>query len=132
VFNGGIGVIPASTVGSANVVRGIQPATEPWRISDLSAVVVDGRIHVVGHGLLLAGGNGIGTNGGQKVFATLICGTTVSSTPVAKAVAIGANGDFTIDDVLSPAPPLDCDNQVLLIRNVGMTWFAAGIPVVGI
>jgi hypothetical protein len=130
-FNGGIGVIPASTVGSANVVQGVQPAAEPWRISALSAEVKqNGRIHVEGRGLLLAGGNGIGTNGGQKVFATLICGTAASSTPVANAVPLAADGDFTIDDVLSPVPPLDCDNPILLIRNVAGTWFAAGIPVV--
>src|ERR1700693_1820980 len=46
-FNGGIGVIPASTVGSANVVQGIQPPGEPWVIRALSAEVQqDGRIHV--------------------------------------------------------------------------------------
>jgi hypothetical protein len=141
-FKGGIGVIPVSSVGStgvvvANVVRGIQPAGDPWVIRALSAEVkVDGRIHVEGRGLLLAGGNAIGTNGGQSVFATLICGPlpngpfTVHSTPVANAVALAADGDFTIDDILSPAPSNSCDNPVLLIRNVGGVWFAAGIPLV--
>jgi hypothetical protein len=139
-FKGGIGVIPVSSVGStgvvvANVVRGIQPAGEPWVIRALSAEVkADGRIHVEGRGLLLAGGNAIGTNGKQSVFATLICGPlpngpfTVSSTPVANAVALAADGDFTIDDILSPAPSNSCANAVLLIRNVGGVWFAAGIP----
>jgi hypothetical protein len=133
-FKGGIGVIPASTVGSANVVQGIQPPGEPWVIRALSAEVKqDGRIHVEGRGLLLAGGNGIGTNGGQKVFATLICGTALFSTPVANAVPLAADGDFTIDAVLSPVPPLDCDNQILLIRSAAITgnpWFAAGIPLI--
>ena len=130
VFKGGIGVIPASNVGVANAVHGIPPGGEPWVISALSATVKQGgQIHVKGSGLLLAGGDGIGTNGGQKVFATLICGTSVSSTPVANAVPLDDDGDFTIDDVLSPAPPLDCDNPILLIRNVGGFWFAAGIPV---
>src|SRR3984893_12960769 len=78
-FKGGIGVIPVSSVGPtgavANVVHGIQPGGEPWVIRALSAEVkVDGRIHVEGRGLLLAGGNAIGTNGGQSVFATVICG----------------------------------------------------------
>jgi hypothetical protein len=141
-FKGGIVEIPViGTPGApvANAVRGIQPAGTPWVIRALRAEVkADGRIHVEGRGLLLAGGNEVGTNGGAGVFASLISGPlpngpfTVSSTPVANAVALAADGDFTIDDVLSPAPPLDCDNQVLLIRNVGMTWFAAGIPVVGI
>lgn len=134
-FKGGIGVIPVALGPSgtpvANAVQGIQPAGTPWRISDLRATVKqDGRIHVVGQGLLLAGGNKIGTNGGQSVFATLICGTALFSTPVANAVPLEADGDFTIDDVLSPTPPLDCDSPILLIRNVGGVWFAAGIPVV--
>jgi hypothetical protein len=141
-FKGGIGVMPVSSVGPtgaavANVVRGISPAGQPWVIRALSAEVkVDGRIHVEGRGLLLAGGNAIGTNGGQSVFATLICGTlpngpfTVHSTPVANAVALAADGDFTIDDILSPAPSNSCDNPVLLIQNVGGVWFAAGIPLV--
>ena len=132
-FKGGIGVMPASTVGSANVVQGVQPPGEPWVIRALSAQVKqDGRIHVEGRGLLLAGGNGIGTNGGAKVFATLICGTALFSTPVANAVPLAADGDFTIDDVLSPVPPLDCANPVLLIRTAAGSnpWFAAGIPVV--
>jgi hypothetical protein len=81
-FKGGIGVIPVALGPSgtpvANAVQAIQPAGTPWRISDLRATVKqDGRIHVVGQGLLLAGGNKIGTNGGQRVFATLICGTAL-------------------------------------------------------
>ena len=139
-FKGGIGVIPVASVGStgavvANVVRGINPALDPWRIRALSAEVkADGRIHVEGRGLLLAGGNGIGTNGGVSVFASLICalpnGTfAVHSTPVAKAVKLAADGDFTIDDVLSSPPSTSCDNPVLLIQNAATgVWFAAGIP----
>jgi hypothetical protein len=62
-FKGGIGVMAVAGFGPplvANVVRGIQPAGEPWVIRALSAEVkVDGRIHVEGRGLLLAGGNAI-------------------------------------------------------------------------
>ena len=133
-FKGGIGVIPVSSVGPtgavANVVHGIQPGGDPWVIRALSAeVTADGRIHVEGRGLLLAGGNEVGTNGGASVFASLICGTTVSSTPMANAVALAADGDFTIDDMLTPAPSNGCDNPVLLIRTVPSgVWFTAGIP----
>ena len=142
-FKGGIGVQPVTSVGPppvANVVRGISPPTEPWRISALRAEVkVDGRIHVEGRGLLLAGSNAIGTVNGQSVFATLICGPlpngpfTFSSTPVASAVKLAADGDFTIDDTLSVAPSNGCENPVLLIRSAAVTgnpWFAAGIPLV--
>jgi hypothetical protein len=46
-------------------------------ISDFRAdVKVDGRISVDGRGLLLGGGNTIGTNGNASVFATLICEAT--------------------------------------------------------
>lgn len=133
---GGIGVIPVTGVAAngtinLNVVRGVPPGA-PWRIADLEAEIsFDGKIKVVGRGLLLASGNGIGTNAGQSVHATLFCGpaataTAHNSNPA--GVALEPDGDFRIDDFLSPAPPAPCDNPVLLIRNVGGVWFAAGIP----
>jgi hypothetical protein len=135
-FKGGIGVVPVTGVaanGAAtlNVVRGVSPGG-PWRIADLEAQVgFNGHIKVVGRGLLLASGNGIGTNAGQSVHATLFCGaaavaTAHNSNPA--GVALAADGDFTIDDFLSPPPPSSCDAPVLLIRNVVGVWFAAGIP----
>lgn len=135
-FRGGIGVIPVTGVaanGSAtlNVVRGINPAG-PWRIADLSAdVSYEGRIRIKGRGLLLAAGNGIGTNAGASVFATLFCGAANTATAhSSNRVALDVDGDFRIDEVLSPVPPTSCDTPVLLIRNgagAGV-WFAAGIP----
>ncbi len=143
-FKGGIGVIPVSagvavapTLGTAltvesvnrNIVRGVQPPGQIWVIADLRAdVKVDGRIKVRGKGLLLGGGNGIGGNAGQSVFATLICEAAAPFTlrSTGSAVALGPNGDFRIDDVLTPAP-FDCASPVLLIRNPAGAWFAAGI-----
>ena len=143
-FSGGIGVDPISnvvvsatvpqvTTVSPNAVRGVFPLGQPWRIADLNADVnVDGRIRVRGRGLLLAGGNGIGTNAGQSVFATLFCGAAASATASSSnqaGVALDANGDFTIEDVLSPLPPTTCETPVLLIRSAAGShaWFAAGI-----
>jgi hypothetical protein len=144
-FQGAIGDIPVANVaGTANpdgtfpnvtrnIVRGVNPAGQIWVISAFKAdVKVDGRIHVDGRGLLLGGGDGIGTNGNATVFATLFCGPVASftqhSTDLA-GVPLAANGDFRIDDVLSPAPPADCESPVLLIRvTVAGAWFAAGIP----
>jgi hypothetical protein len=144
-FEGGIGVIPVS--GGAgpvnadgtfpnvrlNIVRGVSPGS-PWRIADLRAeIFTDGRIQVRGRGLLLASGNSIGTNANQSVFATLICeaaapfverNTTVTGVPLAP------NGDFRIDDTLSSVPT-ECASPVLLIRNTGGVWFAAGLPDLG-
>jgi hypothetical protein len=135
-FKGGIGVIPVTGVAAngtinLNIVRGVPPGA-PWRIANLEAEVdSDGHINVVGRGLLLASGNGIGTNAGQSVHATLFCGPALTATAHSSnpaGVALAADGDFRIDDFLSPAPPAPCDNPVLLIRNVGGVWFAAGIP----
>jgi len=143
-FKGGVGVDPVSNVAGTvnadgtfpnvirNVVRGVNPPGQLWMIADLRAVVkADGRIKVDGDGLLLAGGNGIGTNAGASVFATLICEAVAPFTlrnTTLTGVPLEANGDFQIDDVLSPAPPAVCASPALLIRNAAnQAWFAAGI-----
>jgi hypothetical protein len=135
-FKDAIGVIPVTGVAAngtvnLNVVRGVSPGA-PWRIADFRAELrSDGHIRVVGRGLLLASGNGIGTNAGQSVHATLFCGPAATATAhnsTVAGVALEADGDFRIDDYLSPAPPSPCATPVLLIRNVGGVWFAAGIP----
>jgi hypothetical protein len=139
-FKGGIGVIPVSsgvgpapttTVVNRNIVRGIQPAGQIWVIADLRAEVGDnGRIRVRGKGLILGGGNNVGRASGQSVLATLLCETSGPSTERntnLAGVPLAPNGDFHIDDMLSPAP-LECPTPTLLIRNAaGGSWFAAGI-----
>ena len=142
-FRGAIGVLPvAAGVGQAatanvvtrNIVRGVQPAGQIWVISALKATVkTDGDIHVVGRGLLLGGGNLIGFTANASVFATLICEPTAPFTEHSTdpaGVPLQPDGDFRIDDVLSPLPPADCVSPVLLIRVTGANpgWFAAGIP----
>jgi hypothetical protein len=135
-FKGAIGVIPVTSVSAngtvnLNVVRGVLPGA-PWKIAALNAVISpDGHIRVVGRGLLLATGNGIGTNAGQSVHASLFCGPAASATEQDTSlagVALEADGEFRIDDYLSPVQPTPCTSPVLLIRNVGGVWFAAGIP----
>ena len=141
-FSGGIGVDPVAN-GAAptnadgtfqnvarNIVRGVSPGGGPWRIADLQATVTTaGRITVRGRGLLLASGNRIGQNANQRVFATLICEVAapfIERSTAPTGVALAVNGDFAIDDVLSPVSP-ECASPVLLIRNVAGAWFAAGI-----
>ena len=144
-FDGGIGVIPASNgAGQANpdgtfpnvklnIVRGVPPGAGPWRIADLKADIdIYGRVKVRGRGLLLASSNSIGQNASQSVFATLIC---EAATPFVEhnttvSVPLEPNGDFRIDDKLNSVPS-DCPSPVLLIRNKGGVWFAAGIPKLG-
>jgi hypothetical protein len=143
-FEGGIGVIPVQNGAGAanpdgtfpnvklNVVRGVPPGAGPWRIADLRAdISTDGHIKVRGRGLLLASTNSIGQNANQSVFATLICEAAEPFTEHNTfSVPLEANGDFRIDDELISVPS-DCASPVLLIRNKGGFWFAAGIPKLG-
>jgi hypothetical protein len=143
-FEGGIGVIPVSNGAGAmnadgtfpnvklNIVRGVNPGAGPWTIADLRADIrTDGRIKVKGRGLLLASSNSIGQNANQSVFATLIC---EAAAPFVEhntsKIPLEPNGDFRIEDTLDPVPT-DCASPVLLIRNAGGVWFAAGIPKLG-
>ena len=144
-FKGAIGDIPVANVAGTpnpdgsfpdviqNSVRGVNPAGQIWVISDFRATVkADGSIRVDGRGLLLGGGNAIGTNGNASVFATLICEAAPPFTQFSTnmmGVPLAANGDFEINDVLAPAPPAQCGSPVLLIRvSPSGAWFAAGIP----
>jgi hypothetical protein len=140
-FDGGIGVIPVSSVAGVqnddgtfpnvnrNNVRNVPPAGQIWVIRDLKASIdLNGRIRANGRGLLLGGGNGIGTNANASVFVTLFCENLEHSSNLA-GVPLEPNGDFRIDDVLTPTPPNPCTSPVLLIRTAnGGRWFAAGIP----
>jgi hypothetical protein len=140
-FKGGIGVIPVSsgvgqdptaTTVNRNIVRAVQPAGQIWVIEKLDAKVkTNGDIKVAGKGLVLGGGNNVGRTTGQSVFATLICETASPFTQHNSdpdGVPLDPNGDFEIDDVLTPTPPVDCASPMLLIRNAdNETWFAAGI-----
>ena len=143
-FKGGIGVHPVSNVsGTANadgsfpnvtrnIVRGVNPAGQVWVIDDLDArVSTSGDIKIRGKGPILAGGDSAGRASGQMVFATLICETAAPFTArntSAAGVPLADNGDFKIDDVLTPLPAGGCASPMLLIRSTGGgTWFAVGI-----
>lgn len=130
-FDGGIGEQAFGVANGApnlNVVNGVSPGGLPWVIDRLSAdVSTDGRISVDGRGLLLAGGNGIGTTGGQSVRARLFCqGVSAGDSDV---VPLDERGDFRIQGMLTQTPPNPCNTPVLLIVSGGNgRWFAAGIP----
>jgi hypothetical protein len=147
-FKGGIGadgvsaapgIAPTSAVVNRNIVRGVQPPAQLWAIAAFTAdVKADGHITANGRGLVFAGGNTIGTalvvtpTGGTatlSVFATLICENVPPFVERnTQAVPLSAEGDFRINDAVSPAPPAACATPVLLIRNAAnLNWFAAGI-----
>ena len=124
-FEGGIGSQPLRSGPAPNVVFDVNPGGIPWVISRLSADVrLDGRISVVGLGLILAGGSNIGTSGNNEVRARLFCGGVPHDSGL---VPLESNGDFRIEDNLNPTPNGPCANPVLLIVSKGGNWFAAGI-----
>jgi hypothetical protein len=136
-FEGGIAVIPVVAGGGPNVVRGVSPGGTPWVIQKFEVrVEEDGDIKVDGKGLVLAGGNNIGSpDGVTLVAATFFCQT--SSGPPATFSAhssgahpLAADGDFKFKDTLTPVPPSPCTNPALLIRANSSSgpWLAAGIP----
>jgi hypothetical protein len=129
-FSGGIGDI--STGSTNTTVRGVAAAGQIWVIRDLAADVrQNGSIRLDGRGLLLGAGDAVGSNGNASVFATLFCANdgNVQHSSNPAGVPLEVNGDFRIDDTLSPAPPNPCTSPVLLIRVTGAgSWFAAGIP----
>jgi hypothetical protein len=148
-FEGSAGVIPVSSVAAPqnadltfanvvqNVVRGVPPSAQPWTIDELRATVhSDGRIRIVGRGLVLNGGNLIGQSLFLKIFATVVCSTaapfeqhsTDSDPQQPNAVQLDVNGNFRIDDRLDPVPA-ECASPLLLIRGLNNgAWIAAGFP----
>jgi hypothetical protein len=131
-FNRGIGVDPVAGIANGapvlNTVLGVPPGGRPWVIRKLKASVsTQGTLSVRGAGLLLAGGDGIGTRATiTQVVATLFCG----GVPFTSAAGdLDTAGNFSIRSALSAMPPNPCSAPVLLIRNAAgnNAWFAAGI-----
>ena len=127
-FEGGIGVHPVANLAlQANAVKGVPPGGLPWAIQKLEVEVeTDGSIIATGEGLVLAGGDSIGTRGGvANVFATLFCGDEAFHSP---AAALSLGGNFRIRGRLSEVPPDPCNAPRVLIRNAAgnNAWFAAG------
>ena len=94
-------------------------------IRDLDAKIKkNGDIKVEGKGLVLAGGNGIGSPPANptSVFATLICEAAapfIEHSTTLAGVPLAPNGDFKIDDVLVADAAIGCASPVLLIRTRG-------------
>ena len=131
-----IGIIQAGNpVGSgAGQVTG---GGQPWSTTKGSATVNlnNGDIHFRVEGLVLAGGNGIGTRGAiAEVKGTLVCDTngsagagssTLVDTPL---VPLSAQGDAEFHGSVGPLPGacLSEADIAFVVRNVGGNWIANG------
>jgi hypothetical protein len=160
-FDRGTGVQPFRSSNGApvlNTVAGVAPGGAPWLISSFDAVIrKNGDIRARAEGVVLAGGDGIGTRAGpRQMVLSLFCrnvpvppavSAPLITTPFnSEPVNLDENGDFEVRGKLTDAtgatPPLNCgdtsDNRpVLLIRTVTPAtattpatpgvWFAAGL-----
>jgi len=130
-----VGIIQSgNTVGSgAGKVTG---GGQPWYATSGSAAVdlTSGQLQFHVQGLVLAGGNTIGTPGAvTQVKGTLVCDTTGSltadSTLVDTAlVTLSAQGDARFAGQVGtiPAACLNSPNIAFLIRTSGGGWIAGG------
>ena len=130
-----IGIIQAgNTVGTgAGKVTG---GGQPWHTTDGSAKVdlETGDLQFRVRGLVLAGGNSVGTpDGVTMVKGTLVCDTTgtmngnstLADTPL---VPLSATGDAHFNGDLGPLPATCTEpNIAFLIRTAGGAWIANGV-----
>jgi hypothetical protein len=151
-FDGGIGVQvfrSAAGVPALNTVAGVAPAGIPWGMTSFEAAIkANGEIRGHGAGVLLLGGDSIGTRGGpRQVILSLFC----RNEPVAPAVTgslqttpfnsepldLDVDGDFVahgkLTDATGATPPWNCgdlsDNRpVLLVRAVVPANATTGAP----
>jgi hypothetical protein len=150
-FDGAIAVTPVSQVldlagnpggpdqGEVveNLVRGHFASKQPWRIASLHATVrTDGTIQVQGSGLLLAGGNHIGTSQAANVRASLVCGLGPDANARFESFtsfhALTDDGVFSFDEVLPNFSflPNPCVEPALIIWDANTArWLAASILV---
>ena len=139
----------AAGVATLNTVAGVAPGGAPWGITSLDAVIkINGDIRARGEGVVLLGGDGLGTRAGpRQVILSLFCRNVPVPPAVSAAliltpfnsepVDLDEDGDFSVRGKLTDAtgamPPLNCgdtiDNRpVLLIRAVTPANPTTGAP----
>jgi hypothetical protein len=139
----------AAGVPALNTVAGVAPAGAPWGISSLDAILkTNGDIRAHGEGVVLLGGDGLGTRAGpRQVILSLFCRNVPVPPAVSAAliltpfnsepVDLDPDGDFVVrgklTDTTGATPPLNCgdtaDNRpVLLIRSVTPANPTTGTP----
>jgi hypothetical protein len=110
-----------------NVVNGITGGGQPWStLSGEAAVDLRrGEIEFEVHGLVLAGGNSIGTPGPVvSVAGTVVCGVGVSvATP---QVPLSTQGDAQFEGVVSVPAGCTSENIDFLLTAPNGQWIANG------
>ncbi len=153
-FTGATGDQPFRSQGGVpvlNVVAGVNPGGTPWDMTRFEAVIKsNGEIKAEGRGVLLLGGDGIGTRAGpRQVILSLFCrgpftapavaGPVVQNAFNSPTVVLSVDGDFSVrgllTDATGAAPPLDCGNDldnrpVLLVRAVTPANAETGAPAI--
>ena len=139
----------AAGVPTLNTVAGVAPGGAPWGITSLDVTIrTNGDIRGRGEGVVLLGGDGLGTRAGpRQVILSLFC----RNVPVPPAVSapliltpfnsepvdLDEDGNFAVRGKLTDAtgatPPLNCGDTVdnrplLLIRAVTPANPTTGTP----
>ncbi|HEY6198829.1 MAG TPA: hypothetical protein VI231_09480 [Candidatus Binatia bacterium] len=132
-----VGVIQTGNVVGSGT-GAVTGAGQPWVVTGGRAEVdlSDSDLRFEVEGLVLAGGNSVGTRGtNAQVRGTLVCDTNGSAgggnsvlvdTPL---VALSAQGEAEFSGNLGSLPAV-CTTEpdiAFLIRSAGGNWFAAGI-----
>jgi len=123
-----VGIIQAG-----NVVAGIAGGGQPWSATGGEAKVNlrTGHLEFNVRGLVLAGGNTIGTRGNNpEVKGTLVCGATTTTPAVVDTpnVPYSVTGDAQFSGEVGPLPPA-CDNAedtAFLVRLPAGRWIGNG------
>lgn len=122
-----IGIIQAG-----NVVGNITGGGQPWSTTggEAKANLTNSRIEFNVRGLVLAGGNTIGTPGAiTQVKGTVICNAgTTNSTADTPLVDLSPTGDAQFSGETTTPIPADCtpSNIAFLVRIAANRWIANG------
>lgn len=122
--------VPATLVGAAGQIRGINGAGLPWTIGLSSAEVsASGKIEVSFNDLVFAAGPNVGKNTIASMKVIVSCLDTTGAAvnvstpfPVTTATPLDPGGHGAIET--SVALPSPCLAPIVFITSLGGAWFA--------
>jgi hypothetical protein len=116
---------------AGNVVAGIAGGGQPWTAlgGDARVDLRRGEVEFEIRGLVLAGGNAIGTRGTvDQVMGTLVCAVSTAAVKIdTPLVPLSVRGDAKFEGDLGPLP-LACSqgDVAFLVRIAAGRWIANG------